>query len=542
MADAMDLSSKAKELDMEDSFHEKKHVKKFVIACAVLASMNSILLGYDAGVMSGAVIFIRRDLGLNDVQVEMLIGSLNLVSLVGAALAGRTSDAVGRRWTMALAALIFLLGSVVMAVAPTFAWLMVGRLLGGLGVGYALLIAPVYTTEVAPAASRGALTCFPEIFINVGIFIGYISNYALKGLPDHLNWRVMLALGVVPPIFLGIGVLAMPESPRWLVMKERNDDALKVLLRTSESRAEAHERLAQIAEGITYARQKTRNSGGGGGSMQSSGEGTWREIFRATAPVRRMLIIALGLQFFQQAGGIDATVYYSPTTFKAAGMKSQGAVLGATMAVGFAKAGFVIVAAVLIDRVGRRPLLLTSAIGSTVSLLVLALSLQFIGNAPGAAHQAAGYLAVIAACGNVAFFSIGMGPVNWVLGSEIFPLRLRAKAASLGVGVNRTLSGVVSVSFLSLTDAITVPGAFFLFAGVSFLCSVFIYFLVPETKGKTLEEIVAFFHIGHEHETLGSSQVEMGNSASTVQTAVKLKDGSEQTGEKLKEGSNTQEA
>lgn len=221
-------------------------------------------------------------------------------------------------------------------------------------------------------------------------------------------------------------------------------------------------------------------------------------------------------------------------------MKSQGAILGATMAVGFAKAGFVVVAAFLIDRVGRRPLLLTSAIGSTVSLLVLALALQFIGNAPGVAHEAAGYLAVVAACGNVAFFSVGMGPVNWVLGSEIFPLRLRAKAASLGVGVNRSLSGVVSISFLSLTDAITVPGAFFLFAGISGLCSLFIYFLVPETKGKTLEEIVAFFHIGYEHDTTpGLSQVEMGNDVGVDE---KGKDENEQMKKIVKEGSHAQEA
>ncbi|KAH9303446.1 hypothetical protein KI387_015029 [Taxus chinensis] len=502
LAEALDLSSKKDESVMENSGDDKKPRNKFVIACAVLASMNSILLGYDVGVMSGAVIFIRRDLHLNDVQVEMLIGSLNIISLAGAAMAGRTSDAIGRRWTMALAAVIFLLGSVVMSVAPSFAWLMVGRSLGGIGVGYALLIAPVYTAEVAPASSRGALTCFPEIFINVGILLGYIANYGLAGLPNHVNWRVMLGLGVVPPIFLGLGVLAMPESPRWLVMKDRNDDASKVLLRTSESRAEALERLAEIVEGIAYAKKKTKNDGAG-----SSGEGTWREIFRPTRPVRRMLMIALGVQFFQQAAGIDATVYYSPVTFKAAGITSQGAVLGATMAVGFAKAGFVVVAAFLIDKVGRRPLLLTSTIGSTVSLLVLALALEFIGKASGVAHHIAAYSAVIAACGNVAFFSIGMGPVNWVLGSEIFPLRLRAKAASLGVGVNRSMSGVVSISFLSVKNAITVPGTFFLFAGISGLCATFIYFCVPETKGKTLEEIVAFFHEGYEEKTSGPLQL-----------------------------------
>jgi len=312
----------------------------------------------------------------------------------------------------------------------------------------------------------------------------------------------------------------MPESPRWLVMRNRQDDAMKVLLRTSVDQEEASERLEQIMEGIRSAKKhasRNQASNPDGIISKSDGEGKWREIFRPTKGIRRMLIVALGVQFFQQASGIDATVYYSPVTFGKAGIKSQGGILAATMAVGFAKAGFVVLAAFLIDRVGRRPLLLTSAIGSTVSLLALATALVFIGkkSTVGMAHEVAGYLAVIAACTNVAFFSIGFGPVNWVLGAEIFPLRLRAKAASLGVGVNRGMSGVVSMSFLSISDAITVPGSFYLFAGVSAIASAFIYFVVPETKGKTLEEIVETFHVkpaGSSNKTAtGLSELELGN-------------------------------
>lgn len=513
-------------MDMDRSKPTKKIPRnKFVIACAVLASTNSILFGYDVGVMSGAVIFIKKDLKISDVQEEVLIGSLNIISLLGSGLAGRTSDAIGRRWTMALAAFIFLVGALVMAVSPSFAWLMVGRSVAGIGVGYALLIAPVYTAEVAPAASRGSLTCFPEIFINVGILIGYIANYALQGLPPHLNWRVMIGLGAVPPLFLGIAVLMMPESPRWLLMRGRNEDAMKVLLRTSVDQAEASERLEQIVEGIQYAKQNAlvhessnpKKTSNPNKTSKNDGEGKWRELYKPSKAIRRMLIIALGIQFFQQAGGIDATVYYSPVTFRTAGINSQGGILGATMAVGFAKAGFVVVAAVLIDKVGRRPLLLTSAIGSTVSLLALATALAVIGKSStvGMGREVASYLAVIAACGNVAFFSVGMGPVNWVLGAEIFPLRLRAKAASLGVAVNRGMSGVISMTFLSISKAMTVPGTFYLFAAVSALCSIFIYFCVPETKGKTLEEIVESFHVKPQESldkmATDPSELELGN-------------------------------
>eukprot|EP01018_Ginkgo_biloba_P032336 Gb_17133 [translate_table: standard] len=502
--------------DMDTQKPVKPPRNKYVIACSVLASMNSIILGYDVGVMSGAVIFIKEDLKITNTKVEVLIGSLNIISLLGAGLAGRTSDAIGRRWTMALAALIFMLGALVMSLAPSFALLMVGRLVAGIGVGFALLIAPVYTAEVSPASSRGALTCFPEIFINVGILLGYISNYAFSGLPAHLSWRLMVGMGVVPPIFLGLGVLTMPESPRWLVMRNRNDEAMTVLVKTSDSRAEAAARLSEIVEGIEYARQKANNPGGSNmdiDPLKSRGEGTWREIFKPSPTVRRMLMIALGVQFFQQASGIDATVYYSPFIFKKAGINSQTGILIATIAVGFTKAGFVVVAAFLIDKVGRRPLLLTSAIGTTLSLLTLSLALLFVGKTSGIGHHVAAFLAIIAACSNVGFFSIGLGPVNWVLGSEIFPLRLRAKASSLGVGVNRVVSGVVSMSFLSLAKAMTEAGVFFLYAGISFLCAVFFYACIPETKGKTLEEIVAYFHKQSDSEKISRApgELELGN-------------------------------
>ncbi|GLJ23711.1 hypothetical protein SUGI_0449310 [Cryptomeria japonica] len=491
----------------------------YVIACAVLASTNSVLLGYDIGVMSGAVLFIRKDLDIKDLEVEILIGSLNIICLLGAALAGKTSDAVGRRWTMALAALIFFVGAVVMSLAPSFAWLMVGRLVAGMGVGYALVIAPVYTAEVAPASTRGTLTCFPEIFINLGILLGYVANYAFQGLPAHYSWRVMLGMGVIPPFFIGVFVLFMPESPRWLIMKNRNEDAMKVLLRTSDSEAEAEERLAQIMEGIQYA-QKNLKKGGQSSEvdpLKSEGEGTWGElIFKPTLTIRRMLMVGLGVQFFQQASGIDATVYYSPVTFKKAGIKSQNAILGATMAMGFVKTGFIVLAAFFIDKVGRRPLLLTSTAGSTLSLAGLALCLIVVGKTSGSAHEAFAFLAVIAACSNVAFFSIGLGPVNWVMGAEIYPLRLRAKAAGIGVGVNRLVSGVVSITFLSFSKAISVPGVFFFYASFSFLAVGFVYWFVPETKGKTLEEIVEFFNIRSSGKTATPSELELGNGKSST--------------------------
>ncbi|KAI6701221.1 hypothetical protein NL676_015545 [Syzygium grande] len=291
---------------------------KYALACAILASMTSILLGYDIGVMSGAAIYIKKELHLNDVEVEVLVGIINLYSLLGSAVAGRTSDWVGRRYTMVIAGAIFFVGAILMGFATNYAFLMFGRFVAGIGVGYALMIAPVYTAEVSPASARGLLTSFPEVFINSGVLLGYVSNYAFSKLPANLGWRFMLGIGVIPSVLLAVGVLAMPESPRWLVMQGRLGDAKRVLQRTSDSSEEADLRLAEIKaaagipdtcndEIVIVTRQK------------SHGEGVWRELLLHPTPaVRHVLIAAVGIHFFQQASGIDAVVLYSPRIFAVA--------------------------------------------------------------------------------------------------------------------------------------------------------------------------------------------------------------------------------
>ncbi|CAK9874221.1 unnamed protein product [Sphagnum jensenii] len=488
----------------------KPGIKNFFAgSCRFLASLNSILLGYDIGVISGAVLFIKEDLAIKEVQEEVLVGSLNIVSLVGALAAGRIADAVGRKWTMAVAALFFLLGALVMGLAPNFPVLMVGRILAGIGVGFALMIAPVYTAELAPASSRGSLVSLPEIFINFGILLGYIVSFCLSGLPPYLSWRLMLGAGSVPAICLALSVLLMPESPRWLVTQNRIQEAEHVLLKTSYDKAEASARLVEIM-------------GAAGFGSRSQGEGVWRELLWPTPPVRRMLIVALGINFFQQASGIDATVYYSPAVFSQAGISGKSGVLGATVAVGFSKTLFILVATIWLDRIGRRPLLFTSAIGMTVSLFTLAIGFVFLhvpkpssDDLPVTAgvQQNPGFvaiLAVLAICAYVAFFSIGFGPINWVLTSEIFPLQLRAQAMGLGIVMNRLASGTVALTFLSLADAITIAGVFFLFSLIAALSILFIYFYCPETKGKTLEEIAKFFERDSDHR-ISPSVLEMGS-------------------------------
>ncbi|XP_020518230.1 polyol transporter 5 [Amborella trichopoda] len=443
---------------------------------AIILLENLFLNQHNIGVMSGAVLYIRDDLKISSTQEEILIGSLNVCSLIGSLASGKTSDMIGRRFTIILAATTFLLGAVLMGFAPSFAFLMAGRVVAGIGVGYSLMIAPVYTAEISPAMSRGFLTSLPEVFINVGILLGYVSNYGFSSLPQNINWRIMLGIAAVPAMLLALGVLIMPESPRWLVMKGRIEQARNVLNRVSDSKAEAEERLAEILEAAEA------------GDVVSGGH-VWKELFlRPSRPVRRMLVAAIGINFFMQASGNDAVVYYCPEVFKAAGLKKKKQLFGVTILMGFMKTAFVLVSALFLDKAGRRPLLLGGSIGMAISLAGLG-----VGALVGSRVAWAVVLCVISVCATVSCFSVGLGPITWVYSSEIFPLRLRAQGTAVAVGVNRVVSGAVSMSFLSVTKAISMGGTFFVFSGISALGAIFFYVFLPETKGRTLEEMCEVF-------------------------------------------------
>ncbi|KAL6867298.1 hypothetical protein ACP4OV_015322 [Aristida adscensionis] len=472
-------------------------INKYALACALLASMNSVLLGYDISVMSGAQLFMKEDLKITDTQIEILAGVINIYSLFGSLAAGFTSDWLGRRYTMVLAAAIFFTGALLMGLAPDYALLMVGRFVAGIGVGFALMIAPVYTAEVAPTSARGFLTSFPEVFNNFGILLGYVSNFAFARLPVHLSWRAMFLVGAVPPVFLGVAVLAMPESPRWLVMRGRIDDARRVLTKTSDSPDEAEERLLDIkkAVGIPDGASDSDDVVAMVRANKSSHrDGVWKELLiTPSRPVRRMLAAGLGLMFIQQATGVDCVVMYSPRVFERAGIKSKTNSLGASMAVGACKTFFIPISTLLLDRVGRRPLLLASGGGMAIFLFTLATSLLMMDRRPEGEQAALGAVSIAAMLSFVASFASGLGPVAWVYCSEIYPLRLRAQAAAIGTGLNRMMSGATTMSFLSLSDSITIAGSFYLYACIAAAGWVYMYFLLPETKGKSLEDTVKLF-------------------------------------------------
>ncbi|CAI0543267.1 unnamed protein product, partial [Linum tenue] len=449
-------------------------LNRYALACALLASTNSTLLGYDIGVMSGAVLFIKENLKISSVQVEILVGVLNICSLFGSLASGKTSDYIGRRKTIVLAATTFLIGAVLMGFAPSYPFLLAGRVVAGIGVGYSLMIAPVYTAELSPAMNRGFLTSLPEVFIVIGILVGYIVNYALSGLPSNINWRIMLGLAAVPSLVIGFGVMAMPESPRWLVMQGKPDEAKRVLVRISNSPQEAELRL-----GIS--------------SNTWRGQGVWKELlFKPSKPVRRMLVAAVGINFFMQASGNDAVIYYTPEVFRAAGIHNKRQLFGVNVIMGLSKAAFVMVSAFYLDRFGRRPLLLLGSTGMALSLFILGLGSKILQHSDSKPLWAV-TMCIVAVCGFVSFFSIGLGPITWVYSSEIFPLRLRAQGSGLAISVNRLVSGVVSMTFLTVSMKISFGGMFFVLGGIMVVGTVFFYVVMPETKGKSLEEIQFLF-------------------------------------------------
>ncbi|KAL7231981.1 hypothetical protein ACSBR2_010072 [Camellia fascicularis] len=477
---------------MEKPSGENTGINTYACACAVVGSTIAIIFGYDTGVMSGANIFIKEDLKISDSQVEILVGILNMCALVGALCAGRTSDYIGRRYTIVVAAIIFMVGSILMGYGPNYAILMLGRCTAGIGVGFALMISPVYSAEISSNSTRGILGSLTEMGISIGILLGYISNYVFARLTLKVGWRVMLGIAAIPSLALALGILKMPESPRWLIMQGRLRDGKQILDQVCNSKEDAEARFRDIKAAAGIDENCTDDVVKR--PAMNRGEGVWKELLlRPTPPVRWMLLAAIGIHFFEHATGIDAVMLYGPRIFKKAGITNKDKLLLATVGIGLTKTVCILIALLSLDKVGRRPLLLTSVAGMIVALSGLGFGLTMVHHHTNGKLVWALAFSMAATYTYVAFFNIGLAPVTWVYSSEIFPSKLRAQGHAIGVAVNRLMNATISMSFLSVSKAMTTGGAFFMFAGMSVLAWFFFYFFLPETKGRTLEDMEAIF-------------------------------------------------
>ncbi|CAL4990065.1 unnamed protein product [Urochloa decumbens] len=443
----------------------------YAFFCATLASMTTILLGYNLALMSGAQLFIREDLGLSDAQVEVLAGSINVFMLGSILAAGWAADALGRRGTLVLANVSLMAGALAMSLGASFPALLLARWVTSVGAGFSVVVTSVYNAEISPPSMRGFVSSFldPWVATQLRVELRLRRPASTPRVARNVCRRRAPAGAPRRRRALHAGVTAVASDAR--------------LPRRSPCRTPAH--LGHAGRGrsppseIKHAIHKDPHA--------SDGDSVWKEILvRPSASVRRILICVVGVHFFQQASGIDAIVLYSPLVFKHAGMSSNAAVLGATVGIGVVKMCFVLVAALFCDRLGRRPLLLASTSGVAASMASLGVALC-VGGGVGMAATVASVLAFMAA------FSVGFGPVAGTYSAEIMPLRLRAQGASLGMAVNRLTCALVSMTFISLADAITMPGCFFLYAGVAAAACMFVYARMPETRGRSLEDMDVLF-------------------------------------------------
>jgi sugar porter (SP) family MFS transporter len=458
---------------MHDRANTKTDAKRFVYLATAISALGGMLFGYDIGVISGAILFIKKEFSLSLGMEEIVVSSVLLGSLIGAVAGGVLADRLGRRRLLIVTAIVFGLGAIGAALASGTAWLIVARVVAGAAIGIASFVAPLYISEIAPVAIRGKLVSINQVALTIGIVISYCIDYAFAG---SQAWRWMFAMAVIPAAAFGVGLLVIPNSPRWLASRGNIDQA-RAVLKQIRAPEQVEGELKQIQNSV--GQQK----------------GNWSELLSPF--LRPAMIVGVGLAVAQQITGINTVIYYAPTIFKFAGLSSASVAILASVGVGVVNVVFTLLAMQLIDRVGRRPLLLASLAGMALGLTVLGLAFslpQLSGSL--------GWIAVTSLMIYVGSFAVGLGPVFWLILSEIYPLRIRGRAMSVGTVANWSANLIVALSFLTLTQVLGKSFTFWLYGVVTIGAWLFAFFMVPETNGKTLEEIEAHWRAGKQPRAL----------------------------------------
>ena len=452
---------------LKNTTSNKRAAKRFVYLATAVAALGGMLFGYDVGVISGAILFVKKDFSLSPGVEEIVVSSVLLGSLIGAIAGGMLADRWGRRRLLIITAIVFGMAAIGAAVSPDTGSLIAARIVAGAAIGVASFVAPLYISEIAPVAIRGKLVSVNQVALTSGIVISYLIDYAFA---DAGAWRWMFAIAVVPAAAFGVGLLFIPESPRWLVGRGLLDKAHAVL-----GRIRAPDAVEVEFNDIQHS------------ALQQ--KANWAELL--SPALRPAMIVGVGLAIAQQITGINTVIYYAPTIFKFAGLSSSSVAILASVGVGIVNVALTLVAMQLIDRIGRRPLLLISLAGMSLSLLVLGLAFKL-----PQLSASLGWISVTSLMLYVGSFAVGLGPVFWLVLSEIYPLRIRGRAMSVGTLANWGANLIVAVSFLTLTHLMGKAPTFWLYGAVSIGAWIFAFVLVPETKGKTLEQIEAHWRAG----------------------------------------------
>ncbi len=440
-----------------------KIVYFWLYVVAIVASLGGLLSGFDTGVISGALLFINQTWDLSDYTQGFLVSSVLIGAVIGAGTNGILADMFGRKKIIIATAVIFIIGSILCALAPNIYVLILSRILVGLAVGIVNFIVPLYLSEVAPKQMRGTLVSLYQWAITAGILFSYVINGAFAS--AVYNWRWMLFAGVAPGIVLLVGMSFLGDTPRWLVSKNRDEEAKKIY-RKIEPSENADVAVAEIKETL-----KTE-----GGSDKKIRFKKWMIM---------PFVVGIGIMFAQICTGINTIIYYAPTIFKIAGFDSNANAIYATAGIGLINFLMTIIAIFFTDKLGRKPLLYVGLTGVMLSLLGLGCAFHF-ASILGASLKwvAVGSLAFYIIC-----FAFSLGPVGWIIVSEVFPLKIRGLAMSLCTVANFAFNFFVVGSFPVLINRVGGAYTFWMFAFVSLLCIIFVYFFVPETKGISLEQI-----------------------------------------------------
>jgi len=451
-------------------------MRAHVLLIAGIAALGGLLFGYDTGIISAALLFIGESFPISVVGKQIVTAAIVAGALVGCMGAGPLSDRIGRRPTVMVAAIVFMIASVASTVAGSVASLTAARLVLGLAVGAASQIIPVYIAELAPAARRGAMVVMFQLAVVGGILVSTIVGWLLGGshvadglLGEGGDWRLMFLLGVVPAAILLIGMIVLPESPRYLALKGDLARARAILARLRPSAAEVEAELAAIGETVHV-------------------EGRWRTLL--SGRMRPALIAGAGVAMFSQITGTNAVIYYAPTIATNAGLGQNAALLTA-LVVGVTIVLTTIFGTWAVDHWGRRRLMLRFLPGAVIGLAMIAIA--FAHGAP------TGAMRWVAAAGLLGYEVFNVGSISaaiWLVGAEVFPLSVRGKGMSLVALSHWSFDLLVTLTTLSLVEGLGTAATFWLFAGMNLLAWGFVWRFVPETKGRSLEEIEASLQNG----------------------------------------------
>lgn len=430
----------------------------FSLLVVLIAAMGPFLFGYNTAVVSGAILFLGDSFTMTIFDKGMVVSIILLGAMLGAVSSGAMTDSLGRKWGLIINGAIFLIGGYWAYIAGSFGSLLLARFVMGIGVGITSQAVPLYLSEIAPIKNRGAFVSTFQLSITIGILVAFGIGYAFS---DSRDWRMMFVLSMIPAAIMFVGMFFMVESPSWLIGKGHHDKALHVLKRIRD-RVNWEEHEADVKD------QKKR------------------EKFHLSALmkplVKKALILGVLLSAFQQITGINTVIYYAPEILHLAGFASSTSALLATVGIGIVNVIVTVLAVWILDKVGRKPLLLIGVSGMVVCLAILGIS--FLTAAAWVDR-----VAMFALMAYVGFFAISLGPITWVVISEIFPLRVRAQGIGIAAFVNWACNYIVSLTFLDLLYFMGSALTFFLYAVIGVFALLFSLFFIPETKGKSATEI-----------------------------------------------------